>query len=365
MIDWQYYHWHLEISGKCTLQCPRCPRTELPDTPWINKELSLDFVKQLFPPAFLRSQVQRITLCGDVGDPIYASEFHPIVEYLKETNPDVHLFIVTNGSYRKASWWQQLAMTLNDRDTINFSVDGYDDYSNNLYRRNSDWDSIMHGMRIMCQESQAFINWATIVFSFNQDKLDLIERLARTQGCDGLQLTHSTKFGSKYGAAYQSHQDPLEPRPEFVSETHRYHRVFKPLSNRRQDNGDYIRHNQLRFEQVLSTRNDGPIVPMCEIGNRGLYVSADGVLHPCSWVSFPYTTLSHGTKTIAYADSFHQRYRDQLNLNTRSLEEIVNDELWRKLSCGWSDAESTWVECAQKCSRERVDKEYAVQWLTN
>lgn len=365
MIDWQYYHWHLEISGKCTLQCPRCPRTELPDTPWINKELDLDFVQRLFPADFLRSQVKRITLCGDVGDPIYASQFHEIVEYLKETNPDVHLFIVTNGSYRKLSWWQRLALSLNDRDTVNFSVDGFDQDSNSLYRRNSDWDSIMQGMQTMCQESQAFINWATIVFSFNQDHLDLIERLARAQGCDGLQLTHSTKFGSKYGEAYQADTDPLEPRPEFVSDTHRYHRIYQALSHRRQDNGDYLAHNLARYEDIVARKQQDTIVPMCEIGNRGLYVSADGVLHPCSWVSFPYTTLSHGNKTIRYQDSFHQQYRDRLNLHTRSLQDITSDPVWSKLACGWTDSDRTWVECAQKCSKELVTKEYAVQWLTN
>ena len=40
-IDWPLYHWHLEPSSVCTLKCPRCPRTEFPNTPWINKNMSL------------------------------------------------------------------------------------------------------------------------------------------------------------------------------------------------------------------------------------------------------------------------------------------------------------------------------------
>jgi MoaA/NifB/PqqE/SkfB family radical SAM enzyme len=364
-VDWSFYHWHLEVSGKCTLRCPRCPRTEIPDTPWINKELDLEFVQRLFPPEFLQQHVQRITFCGDVGDPIYASEFLEIVDYLKTVKPELHIFIVTNGSYRKDSWWQQLAKYLNHCDTVNFSVDGYDHDSNNLYRRNSDWDSIMTGMKIMCKQSTAFVNWASIIFSFNQDRLDNIKGLATDIGCDGLQLTYSTKFGSKYGEAYQGQQDPLEPRSEFISKTHRYHRTFCQLSDRTQDISAYLDHNEKRLQTIQTKYQGQPITPMCEIGNRGMYVSADGILHPCSWVSFPYHSMTHGNKTIHYQDSFHQRFRSFLSLHTRTLSDIIADPLWQKLSSGWTNPEKTWVECAQKCSSGLVDREYAVQWFTN
>ena len=35
------WHWHIEISSKCTLKCPRCARQEVPDT-LINTELDFD-----------------------------------------------------------------------------------------------------------------------------------------------------------------------------------------------------------------------------------------------------------------------------------------------------------------------------------
>jgi hypothetical protein len=104
---------------------------------------------------------------------------------------------------------------------------------------------------------------------------------------------------------------------------------------------------------------------MCSIGNRGIYVSADGVLHPCSWVSFPYISLGTDRKTIDFKDSFHQVYRDQLNLKTHSLEQVLNNPIWEKLFSTFDDPSRAWVECEQKCNCELVDQNYAVGYLTN
>ena len=79
---WQLYHWHFEVSGKCALKCPRCPRNDADPVPWINKELTLEFFKKLLTPDLLKNTVKRITMCGDVGDPIYASEYLDIVAYM-------------------------------------------------------------------------------------------------------------------------------------------------------------------------------------------------------------------------------------------------------------------------------------------
>jgi len=361
---WQLYHWHFEVSAKCTLKCPRCPRNDTAAVPWLNKELDLNFFKSVLDPELLKNQVQRITMCGDIGDPIYASEYLEIIAYIKSHNPKIHIYTITNGSYRKESWWREFARVSNEYDTINFSVDGYNHESNNLYRVGSDWESIMTGMRIMCKESSAHVYWATIVFAFNQDHIENIKQQAIDVGCDGVQLTYSTKFGSKYGEAYGGVADPLEPRSEFISQTHRYERHFVQLSNRQQLNQQYLNHN-LKQYNIIKQQYNKFITPMCSIGNRGIYVSADGVLHPCSWVSFPYVTLGTDRKTINFTDSFHQVYRDQLNLKNHSLQQVLNNPIWEKLFTTFDNSERAWVECEQKCKCQVVDENYAVGYLTN
>lgn len=366
MLNWQLYHWHLEPSAVCTLKCPRCPRMEHPDTPWLNKNMTLEFVQRFLTPERLLNQVQRITMCGDVGDPIYCREYIDICRYIKSVNPNIHIFTITNGSHKKPQWWAELASVLNDRDVVNFSIDGYDNDSNNLYRINSDWDSIVDGIQALRQNnSEVFINWAMIVFRFNQDHISTITNMARQFGMDGLQITRSTKFGSKYGAAYQGINDPLEPSPEHISNSHRYERYSINLSNRQINNHQYLQHNQQKYIEIRQHYQDQPITPLCEIGNRGIYVNAEGVVFPCSWVSFPYHSLTHGDKTIVWKDSFFARYRERMNLNNRSFDEIITDPLWDKCSQGFIDPARTWVECSQKCSTQIVDENYAVGWETN
>jgi MoaA/NifB/PqqE/SkfB family radical SAM enzyme len=330
----------------------------------MNQELDLEFFKRTLTPELLKTKVQRITMCGDIGDPIYASEYIEIIEYIKSHNPKIHVYTITNGSYRKPEWWRKFAAVCNEYDTVNFSVDGYDQESNNLYRVGSNWDSIMQGMQIMCEESSAHVYWASIVFSFNQDHLEKIKMLAQQQGCDGLQLTYSTKFGSKYGNAYGGVADPLEPRSEFISKTNRYERYFYQLSDRQLLNQDYLSHNQTQFN-IVKLQHNKFITPMCSIGNRGLYVSADGVLHPCSWVSYPYVSLHTDRKTIDFKNSFHQQYRELLDLKKHNLDQVLNDPIWRKLFDTFDSGSKAWVECEQKCHTSIVDENYAVGWLTN
>jgi len=327
--------------------------------------MTLAFVKKFFTEKMLRTQVKRVTMCGDVGDPIYCKEYIEICRYIKTVNPAIHIFTITNGSHKKPEWWRELASVLNSQDTINFSVDGYDNASNNLYRVNSNFDSIIGGIKSVREiNSDVFLNWASIVFAFNQDHLDNITNQARALQMDAVQLTYSTKFGSVYGS-YGGAADPLEPRPEFISKTHRYERSMIALSSRKQDNHEYLEHNQKKYIEIKEKYAGAAIVPLCEVGNRGIYVNAEGVVFPCSWVSFPYQSLTHGDKTIKWEDSFFAKHRDRMNLHNRSFDEIIKDPLWNSCSRGFLDPATTWVECGQKCSANVVNQQYAVGWETN
>jgi len=327
--------------------------------------MTLDFVKKFFTEEMLLTQVRRVTMCGDVGDPIYCREYIDICRYIKSVNPDIHIFTITNGSYKKPEWWRELASVLNHRDTINFSVDGYDNASNNLYRVNSNFDSIIAGIQAVREVNpDIFLIWASIIFSFNQDHLDRITKQARDLGMDAVQWTRSTKFGSKYGG-YGGENDPLEPRAEFISKTHRYEREVINISGRQQDNHDYLEHNKLQYVKVKEKYKGSLITPLCEIGNRGVYVNAEGVVFPCSWLSFPYHSLTYGDKTIQWKDSFFAKHREQMNLHNRTFEEIIADPMWNQCSAGFRDPSKTWVECGQKCSSAVVDEQYAVGWETN
>ena len=366
----QFYHWHLEPSSRCTLRCPRCPREEMAkDIPWLQKDISLTLFKKIFTLEMLTNNVQRITMCGDVGDPIYCKDFLEICKYIKESNPNIHIYTITNGSYKKQEWWEALGHILNDKDTVAFSIDGYDNESNNLYRVNSNWDSIISGVTTLTKIQRAHVTWATIAFSFNQDKLDYIEELAKGYGCDSLQITKSIKFGSRFQSYNDvENTDTLEPRPEFVSHSGRYERYIIQLSNRVLANEKYLTTNKVKWAKTLEEYKDKYVAPLCLIGNRGFYVNAAGQLYPCSWVAAPHRGRQSPItgKTLALKDSLFRKHEDKFDLHSRSLEDIINDSIWEELINSWTTKDGSFIECEEKCTSSAVSQElYSVGYLTN
>jgi MoaA/NifB/PqqE/SkfB family radical SAM enzyme len=332
------WHFHIEISSKCTLRCPRCARSEVPDT-LINTELDLEFFQRNFTPEFIQANVEKITFCGDDGDPIYAHDLIPVIRYIKTIKP-VEIVIITNGSHKKLEWWQELGSVLTDRDTVHFSIDGYDNDSNNLYRVNSDFTSAILGIETLRATSKCRLIWAAIAFKFNENHIDYMQSLAVKLGMDAFQLTKSTKFGSFYPSYPKD--DPLEPSMKYISSSHRFEREITTISQR----GINTAPNPTNIKLFRSVADVNGIRPLCEIGNKGLYINSRGRLFPCCWVANRY---GHNSEW--------QQLAEQFNLQTRTLEEVLNDPFWE------SELKTfRWHECKTKCLTEKVDEKYASEW---
>ena len=171
-------HWHIELTSSCTLKCPRCPRAEVPES-LLNKSLTLDFFQNQIGETTVK-QIRKITFCGNDGDPVYCKQFLEICEWLKKTNPAISLIIITNGSYKKPDWWQRLANILNEHDEINWSLDGWDQVSNEKYRVNCNWNSIVEGITTFTKNNTSTYRvWAGIAFRFNEHNLTQQKELAR------------------------------------------------------------------------------------------------------------------------------------------------------------------------------------------
>lgn len=332
------WHFHIEISSKCTLRCPRCARAEVPDS-LINTELDLEFFKRNFTPEFITDNVEKITFCGDDGDPIYAHDLIPVIEYIKSIKP-VEIVIVTNGSHKKPQWWSELGKVLSDQDSVHFSIDGYDNTSNNLYRINSDYDSIIAGLQTLRATSRCNIVWAAIAFKFNEDHLDFMQKFAKQIGVDRFQLTKSTKFGSVYPS--YGVEDPLQPSIKFVSSSHRFEREITDFTQRSQ--WQTVPATNIKLYKQNQNRED--IIPLCAIGNKGLYIDARGRLFPCCWVANRY---GHNNEWQTIAEKF--------NLHSRTLEQALNDTFWNEEFQAFR-----WQECRTKCKKSVVNQEYATSW---
>ncbi len=184
---------HLEISTKCALKCPACPRTlsidEIKITE-IQKELlkkNLDFNKVY----------KVVSLCGDHGDPIYHSEFHAIIQILHQLRHSPPILIATNGSHRDQDWWKLTAQTLTRKDRVIFGIDGLED-TNHLYRRGADWDSIMTAIKTLKTYGTCQIQWQWILFNYNQHQIREGARLAKELGIDRFYVIDSSRDNAEF-----------------------------------------------------------------------------------------------------------------------------------------------------------------------
>lgn len=330
--NWPLEHWHIEISGKCTLKCPRCTRQEIPG--FVNKELNLSWFKQNF--TFVK-KVKKITFCGDDGDPIYAKDLLPVIGWLKDNNPNIQIVIVTNGSYKTEAWWHKLNALLDQNDNIHFSLDGWDQESNELYRINCDWDSIVTGIK---QINRAYKTWAAIAFKFNEQQIEYMKKMAMALRFDNFQLTLSTKFGKNY-PAYPS-DDPLQPSDKYVA-TGRFTRLVTKFTDREWHDSTLETFTSRFKKQKVSKQ---AVIPLCMIGNKGLYINAEGQFYPCCWTGLRYP---HNEKIFSY-----------INFK-RPLPEVLEDQLWKKFKL---DLEKNYgpKECFEKCSSAKWSLAHATEW---
>lgn len=337
-FNWPLWHWHLELTSICTLACPRCSRTEVKEG-LVQTSLNVDFIKTNFTPNFLE-KVSRISLCGYDGDPIYCKDFLKIVEYLKTTKPTLELYIVTNGSYKTTSWWQDLKMILNENDQIHWSLDGWDQQSNEQYRVNSNWESILFGLEVF-KDSKVYKTWDFIYFAHNYSHVNKVKELATKYNFDQLRLTKSTKFGSKY-SSYPTN-DILEPPTDYISSTDRFENELIYLSDKIEPKTSY----KQALDNFANITPIGDIIPLCKIGNKGLFVNSQGYLFPCCWIVHRYDTKN-----------YFNFLTNDINIYKVGIENALNSDKWES----FIDSIPNNMICNMKCKSNLINEDIVGRW---
>lgn len=335
-FNWPLWHWHFEITSSCTLKCPRCSRTELPELLTIDK-LDLNFFKNNFTPAIIE-EIDRISFCGYDGDPIYNNEFVEICEYFKNYKPEMEIYIVTNGSYKKPEWWNKLSSVLNKHDQIHFSIDGYDQESNEKYRVNSDWKSISSAIDVLSGKEVRLI-WDIIYFDFNYMRIGDIKDIAKRRGFDAMRITKSNKFFS-CGAGYDK---SLEPPDEFMSSSGRFETETIHFSSRKIYN-DSLKNALQRYKNINKLNS---VIPLCMIGTKGLFVDSQGYFYPCCWIINKYDKESYKNWLIP-----------EKNIKISGLEYVLNSSVWEN----FIELIPTNTICNFKCKATETSEKTVVSW---
>lgn len=306
---------HLEVTSKCQARCPMCPRRISGGilNPLITlDEITLEQFKEWFPVDFVQ-QLNKLFMCGNLGDPIIAEDTLEIFEYLRLNNPSIQLSMHTNGSARSEAWWHKLA-TLDVY--VTFGIDGLAD-THSLYRISTDWHRII-------KNATTFINnggqaeWHMLVFKHNEHQIEDCRQISNNMKFNKFTVKHTSRFKNDKWAALDDNGKPthyLEPTSKSES--------MIPLV-------------QQSMQVELPTIR-------CKAKHQSqIYVAATGVVSPCCWLDFGWILPSQESR-IDYMD----RIEIFPNLNNMSLKEIFDSKYFENIENTWLD--KPLQECSKQC----------------
>jgi len=267
---------HLEPTNLCTLKCSGCARTRFINQwpqHWHNHSVDVSDLMQ-FLDIDLRGLV--VTMCGNYGDPIYHPDLLELIKAFKSQG--AVLDIITNGSYRKQSWWQELTNELSSDDSVTFSIDGIPE-NFTQYRVNGDWKTIHDAINV-CVESSCKTIWKFIPFSYNENNIQQARQLSMDLGMDQFKVDFSDRF-DEVTMHFKPNEDKIAARW----------------------------NNQQNWKQSIATQQ---LVPECQNGKMH-YVSADGYYMPCCYT---------GDHRFYYKNEFGKNKR-QYAIKDNTLSEIL------------------------------------------
>ena len=172
----------IELTTKCTLECPACPRTyrrKFGDRTWDTGHLDKNIVFKTFDsPDF-----QSIRFVGSYGDCIYHPDFIEIATRACESNKRIRF--ETNGSHRKLKFWTQLSnLHWPNKKEFIFSIDGIED-TNHIYRKNARWKDIVMAVDTLANgKYKPKLIWQMLVFPYNEHQVEQAKALSRQLGFD-------------------------------------------------------------------------------------------------------------------------------------------------------------------------------------
>jgi MoaA/NifB/PqqE/SkfB family radical SAM enzyme len=291
----------IETTTRCTLKCPACSRTWWAET--LRKKVPIYDIDPSKVYNFLNcdtgKKIKILDLRGDWGDSIYYPKLFDFIDLFRA---EKKFNICTNGSNQTEKFWNNLASRLDEKDTVEFSIDGLED-TNHLYRKNSNWKSIMLGLDII-RKSKAKIIWKTNIFKFNAEILAEIKKFAESKGA--IFISKSTH---RWG------EESLRP-PEHLIESDM---VYKP---------------DAKIDEIEAG---------CKT-NLNWSISAYHMFMPCGWFCAP---------QVLYKSSLWTN-KEKWNIKDTTLDEIRETVLLSWTKNIEENPASASILCKTKCRKKQI-----------
>jgi sulfatase maturation enzyme AslB (radical SAM superfamily) len=277
-------------------------------------EITLEQFKDWFSADFIK-QLNHVSMCGNLGDPIVAKDTLEIFKYLRDNNDILSLVMHTNGSARTIDWFEKLAEL---KVRVVFGIDGLED-THKLYRVDTDWHKII-------DNAKAFINaggnaeWHMLVFQHNEHQVDDCKALSQTLGFRDFYVKHTSRF--KDGKFHV-----LDEQGKTTS-------ILYPTS----------KSNSMISKALTAERDTLPVISCKSKKDSQIYVSANGTVTPCCWIDMQSMPPMQESR-IQYLDTIGY----WTNLNNQTLSEIFDSGYFEKIEQSWSTCGIK--ECSKQCGK--------------
>ena len=339
---------HLEVTQKCQAACPMCDRNMNggANNPHMNlDELTLSDIKQIFSPTFI-NQLDSLLLCGNLGDPIIASDTLEIFEYFRQNNSKIWLSMNTNAGARSAEWWRELAKIYGKMGAVTFSVDGLEN-TNHIYRQNVKWSTVRRSM-------DAFIGaggrarWDFLIFEHNEHQVDEAKRLSQELGFENFISKKTGRFVTTKTDPKDKHQ-AVNKKGEETKELKKPSEKYQNPALKKQDS---------ITEHYGSMDNYYDQVPVkCKVKEEGnLFITAEGIVMPCCWTAGRMYKWWHRDPRVEQIWRFIDSAGGKQALDARQgIESVFSTGIFDAIERSWnkpSCKDGKLKVCAMKCGIE-------------
>ena len=339
---------HLEITQKCQAACPMCDRNMNGEgiNPHINlDELTLDDCKKIFTPSFI-SQLETMYMCGNLGDPIIATDTLEVFKYFRQHNPNMWLSMNTNAGAKKSEWWKELAKVFGRKGNVIFSVDGLED-TNHVYRQGVNWKAVERSMKAFT-EAGGRARWDFLIFEHNQHQVKEAEKLANDLGFE--------KFVAKKTGRFISAKSEKKEEHHAVNRKGKQTAVLKKPEQKYQ-NKELSKYDLLieKYGSMDAYYDEAPII--CKVTkDNSLYISAEGLALPCCWTAGRMYKWWHKDPKQEQIWDFIDQVGGKEYINAKQgLDKVFDSGIFKNIAKSWNIkgcGNGKLKVCSMKCGAE-------------
>ena len=358
------YKIHWELTDRCNLKCPMCPRTNIfdhcrPIKEVQNTQFFLEDVEECFPANFLK-RLDRIDFCGTFGDPCMARDFYEICElFVKKYG--ITIMVSTNGSMRNPAWWKKLSkLFAGTQSWLEFHVDGLRD-TNHLYRIGANWEKIIANASAFIS-GKARAEWHYILFKHNQHQVGEAYSVAREMGFSKFVPTETGRFPQD-GTFRYMHPDGDWRNLERatislrggIKETEAavspdIHDFFP--AKKTNNNSAAAENNYRNYSKTING-----ITCKSAKQNR-FFLDSRGCVAPCCWVS---NRDIQRPGDMLKSPSLAGKDLDSYNIRNRPIESILHDERFTKVYADLWKADAL-ATCRKKCDKHQRNYKFEIEF---